>query len=199
MKRTLTVAGVLLALVAGPALAQGRDNDRGTGGNTEGFYLGAGVGDFSSALDEINSLDDVDDVGIDFSDGDKAKKIFAGCRFNRFVSVQADFVDFGEASGFVSTSAQGTSDVQGIAPSIVGTLPLGPVELFGRVGMMFYEVDLNLTGGRIIDESGEDLLWAGGLGIDIGERFNIRLEYEEIDIAELDEADALWLNVAWKF
>ena len=169
------------------------------GGNTEGFYLGAGVGDFSSAVDEINSLDDVDDVGIDFSDGDNAKKIFAGWRFNRFVAVQADFVDFGEASGFVSPSVSGTSDVEGIAPSVVGTLPLGPVELFGRVGMMFYEVDLNLTGGRFIDESGEDLVWGAGVGIDIGERLNLRLEYEEIDIAELDEADALWLNLAWKF
>jgi OOP family OmpA-OmpF porin len=199
MNKAATVAGVLLALAAGPALAQGRDDDRSTGGNTEGFYLGAGVGDFSSAVDEINSLDDVDDVGIDFSDGDNAKKFFAGWRFNRAVAVQADFVDFGEASGFVSTSVSGTSDVEGIAPSVVGTLPLGPVELFARVGLMFYEVDLNLTGGRFIDESGEDLVWGAGVGIDIGERLNLRLEYEEIDIAELDEADALWLNLAWKF
>ena len=197
MSKPMTVAAVLLALMAGPALAQ-RDDD-GPGRNLDGLYLGGGVGDFSSAVDEINNLDDVDDVGIDFSDSDNAMKVFAGWRFNRFLAVQGDFVDFGDASGFVSTSAQGTSDVQGIAPSIVGTLPLGPVELFGRVGLMFYEVDLNLTGGRIIDESGEDLLWAAGIGIDIAERFNVRLEYEEIDIQELDEADALWLNVAWKF
>ena len=89
--------------------------------------------------------------------------------------------------------------MQGLAPSIVGTLPIGPIELFGRVGVMFYEVDLNLTGGRVVDESGEDLVWSAGLGIDVLDRLNLRLEYEEIDIAELDEADALWLNVAWKF
>lgn len=197
MSKPMTVAAVLLALMAGPALAQ-RDDDR-PGRNLEGLYLGGGVGDFSSAVDEINSLDDVDDVGIDFSDSDNATKLFAGWRFNRFFAVQADFVDFGDSSGFVSTSAQGTSDVQGIAPSVVGTLPLGPVELFARAGMMFYEIDLNLTGGRVIDESGEDWLWAAGIGIDIAERLNLRLEYEEIDIQELDEADALWLNVAWKF
>jgi OOP family OmpA-OmpF porin len=197
MNKSLTVAGLLLALAAGPALAQ-RDDDR-AGRNFDGFYIGGGVGDFSSAVDEINSLDDVDDVGIDFSDSDNAKKIFAGWNFNRFVAVQADFVDFGNSSGFVTTSASGTSDVQGIAPSVVGTLPIGPIELFGRVGVMFYEVDLNLTGGRVIDESGEDLVWSAGLGIDVLDRMNIRLEYEEIDIQELDEADALWLNVAWKF
>lgn len=197
MRKPMTVAAVLLALAASPALAQ-RDDDR-PGRNLEGLYIGGGVGDFSSAVDEINSLDDVDDVGIDFSDSDNAMKVFAGWRFNRFLAVQGDFVDFGDASGFVSTSARGTNDVQGFAPSIVGTLPLGPVELFARAGMMFYEIDLNLTGGRLVDESGEDWLWSAGIGIDIAERFNIRLEYEEIDIQELDEADALWLNVAWKF
>ena len=93
----------------------------------------------------------------------------------------------------------GTSDVQGLAPSIVGTLPIGPIELFARAGMMFYEVDLNLSGGRLIDESGEDLVWGAGIGIDVLDRLNLRLEYEEIDIEQLDEADALWLTAAWKF
>jgi len=197
MNKHLTGAAVVLALIAGPALAQ-EDNDR-AGDNRQGFYLGGGVGDFSAAVDEIDDLDDVDDVGIDFSDGDNATKIFAGYAFNRFFAVQGDFVDFGEASAVVSTSARATSDVQGLAPSIVGTLPIGPIELFGRVGVMFYDVDLNLTGGRVVEESGEDLVWSAGLGIDVLDRLNLRLEYEEIDIAELDEADALWLNVAWKF
>jgi len=198
MKKAITVAGALLLLAAGPALAQ-RDDDR-TGRNTEGFYLGGGVGDFSSAVDEINNLDDVDDVGIDFSDSDNATKLFAGWKFNQFFALQGDFVDFGESSGFVSTSAQGTSDVQGMSASVVGTLPLGPIELFARAGMMFYEVDLNLTGGRVIDESGEDPVWGVGLGFDVlDDRLNLRLEYEEIDIQELDEADALWLTAAWKF
>jgi hypothetical protein len=197
MTKTFTVAGMLLALAAGPVLAQ-QDDDR-AGDNRQGFYLGGGIGDFSSSVDEINNLDDVDDVGIDFSDSDNAMKLFGGWHFNRFFAVQGDFVDFGESSGFVSPSVSGTSDVQGFAPSIVGTLPVGPIELFARVGMMFYEVDLNLTGGRLVDESGEDLVWSAGIGIDILDRANLRLEYEEIDIEQLDEADSLWLNFAWKF
>jgi hypothetical protein len=197
MRKTTTVAVALLAMAAGPALAQ--DDDDRAGRNLEGFYLGGGIGDFSSSVDEINSLDSIDDAGIDFSDGDNATKVFAGWHFNRFFAVQADFVDFGESSGAVTPSVSGTSDVQGLAPSIVGTLPIGPIELFARVGVMFYEVDLNLTGGRFVDESGEDLVYSAGIGIDVLDRLNLRLEYEEIDIAELDEADALWLNAAWKF
>jgi hypothetical protein len=198
MYKGLTVAGALLALMAGPALAQNAEDDR-AGNNLEGLYIGGGIGDFSSAVDEIDELDDVNDVGIDFSDGDNAMKVFAGWNFNRFFALQGDFVDFGESSGFVSPSVSGTSDVQGFAPSIVGTLPVGPVELFARVGMMFYEVDLNLTGGRLVDESGEDLVWSAGIGIDILDKANLRLEYEEYDIEALDEADAIWLNFAWKF
>jgi OOP family OmpA-OmpF porin len=198
MYKAVTVAGMLLTLAAGPALAQRAEDDR-AGNNLEGFYIGGGIGDFSAAVDEIDDLDDVDDVGIDFSDGDNAMKVFAGWNFNRFFALQGDFVDFGESSGFVAPSVSGTSDVQGFAPSIVGTLPVGPIELFARVGMMFYEVDLNLTGGRLVDESGEDLVWSAGIGIDILDKANLRLEYEEYDIERLDEADALWLNFAWKF
>lgn len=198
MYKAMTVAGMLLALTAGPALAQDRDDDR-AGDNPEGFYLGGGIGDFSSSVDEIDSIDSIDDAGIDFSDGDNAMKVFGGWAFNRYFAVQADYVDFGESSGAVTPSVSGTSDVQGIAPSIVGTIPIGPVELFGRLGMMFYEVDLNLTGGRVVDESGEDLVWGAGIGIDVLDRLNLRLEYEEIDIEQFDESDALWLTAAWKF
>ena len=43
------------------------------------------------------------------------------------------------------------------------------------------------------------MLWSAGIGLDILDRANLRLEYEEIDIEQLDEAKALWLNFAWKF
>src|SRR5262245_37599747 len=197
MYKAITVAGVLLALTAGPALAQ-RDDDR-SGRNLDGLYIGGGVGDFSSSVRSIDSPNDIDDVGIDFSDSSNAMKVFAGWNFNRFFAVQGDYVDFGESSGAVSPSVRGTNDVQGVAPSIVGTIPIGPIELFGRVGVMFYEIDMNLSGGRLIDDSGSDMVWSAGIGLDILDRANLRLEYEEIDIPQLDEADALWLNFAWKF
>ncbi len=71
MRNATTVAAVLLALMAGPALAQ--DDDDRAGQNLQGFYVGGGIGDFSSSVDEINSLDSIDDAGVDFSDGDNAK------------------------------------------------------------------------------------------------------------------------------
>ena len=194
-----TVASALLVLMAGPALAQQTQDDQRTGKNVEGLYIGGGIGDFSSSIDEVNQLDQIDDAGIDFTDGDNATKLFAGWAFNRYFAVQGDYVDFGDQSGAVSPSVSGTSNVKGFAPSIVGTLPIGPVELFGRIGMMFYNVDVNLNGGQLIDDSANDMVWSAGVGIDIADRLNLRLEYEQIDIPRFDQANAVWLNAAWKF
>ena len=199
MTKALTVASVLLAFMAGPALSQQTRDDQRKGSNVEGLYIGGGIGDFSSSIDEVNRLDQIDDAGIDFTDGDNATKLFAGWNFNRYFAVQGDYVDFGDQSGAVSPSVSGTSNVKGFAPSIVGTLPIGPVELFGRIGMMFYNLDVNLNGGQLIDDSAEDMVWSAGIGIDIKDRLNLRLEYEQIDIPQFDQANAVWLNAAWKF
>jgi len=199
MYKAITVASALLGLMAGPALAQQTRDDQRTGTNVEGLYLGGGIGDFSSSIDDIDRIDQIDDAGIDFTDGDNAMKVFAGWNFNRYFAVQGDYVDFGDQSGAVSPSVGSTSNVKGFAPSIVGTLPLGPVELFGRIGMMFYNLDVNLNGGQLIDDSAEDMVWSAGIGFDIKDRFNLRLEYEQVDIPQFDEANAVWLNAFWKF
>ena len=77
---------VLLAasvLATAPALA--------ADDNTGGFYFGVGLGDFSTGVDDLS---DVDEANLDFQSGENAQKIFAGWRFNRFVALQIDRVDF---------------------------------------------------------------------------------------------------------
>ncbi|HEY8520542.1 MAG TPA: outer membrane beta-barrel protein [Gammaproteobacteria bacterium] len=180
----------ILALAAGAAMAQERDTDSGP-------YLGIGLGDFSSAVDRIEDLDDVDDVGLDFDD-ESATKLFAGWRFNRFLAVQLDYIDFGESTASLGPlSIQ--SDSSGWAPAIVGTLPIGPLELFARAGMIFYDVDIDAPGRSLIDASGEDPIYSAGIGITLLGRLSLRAEYEEIDIDELDEADSVWISAAWRF
>jgi hypothetical protein len=173
-------------LAAGSALAQE---------NPEGFYIGAGLGDFSSNID---NLDDIDDVDIDFDEDEDATRIFAGWRFNRFVSAQVDHTDFGESRAALN-QLDITADTKGLTPSVVGTLPIGPIELFGRVGVMFYDVEINTDNGPLIDESGEDGVYAVGVGGTLFERLALRLEYETIDIEEFDDADAVWLTASWRF
>jgi OOP family OmpA-OmpF porin len=200
MYKTLIATGVLAALTGVPALAQdddfdrrGRDRDN----NVEGWYFGGGIGDFSG---EIDDPDDVDDLDLDFDIDEDATKLFGGYRFNRFLSVQGDYYDFGESSSALGL-LNVTADTKGFAPSVVGTLPLGPVELFARGGILFYDLEISFSTDpdQILDTSNEDPIYAAGIGFTVGERLNIKAEYEIVDIEELNEPEALWLHASWRF
>ena len=190
MYKICTVAGTVLAFATGTAFAQVDENN-----NTEGFYLGGGLGDFSTEIDE---LDDVDDANLDFDEDQDASKIFAGWRFNQFLAAQADYYDFGNsdtALGLLPVS----SEASGIAPSIVGTLPIGPVELFARAGIIFYDLEVNLDNNNVIDDTGNDPVYSVGIGVTVLEHLNLKAEYELIDIDAFDEAEAVWLSASWRF
>ena len=119
--------------------------------------------------------------------------------------------DFGGPSDtFQNSDASGSSgdyevSLSGFAPYVIGTLPLGPVELFAKVGYYFYDVDINTDlddlNGDVLDSSSsdEDLLYGFGIGATFFEHLNARLEYEKIDSDLVDDADALWLSAAWRF
>jgi hypothetical protein len=121
-----------------------------------GLYLGAGLGDYSAEIDDLGD--------IDFDAGDNASKILAGWRFNRFVAVQAEYTDFGDSTQTAGPLAF-TANTKGLTPSVVGTLPVGPIELFGKAGVIFYDFEVDTPGnGRLIDTSGEDLVLGVGIG-----------------------------------
>ena len=191
MYKICAVAGTLFAFATGTAFAQQVDENN----NAEGFYVGGGFGDFSTKIDE---LDDIDDVGIDLDEDEDATKIFAGWRFNQFVAAQADYYDFGD-----SRTALGllpvTSEASGIAPSVMGTLPIGPVELFARAGIIFYDLEVNLDRNNVIDDTGNDPVYSVGVGVTLVEHLNLKAEYEAIDIDAFDEAEAFWLSASWRF
>lgn len=173
--------------------------------NDQGFYLGAGVGQFNVQIDDI---DDTDNAIERLDDDDNAWKLFAGYRFNPYISLEAAYIDFGGPSDRFETggsSGDYSAELSGFAPYVIGTLPLGPVELFGKIGYYFYDVDLNVdlddVGGNVFhsSKSDEDLLYGAGVGMTFFDHLHARLEYERIDSNVIDDADALWLSGAWRF
>jgi OOP family OmpA-OmpF porin len=185
----MSTRNIIFALAAS-ALAQAAWSQPGE--NDDGFFVGAALGNFST------EIDDVDDANFDFDEDESASRIFAGFRFNNFFSAQLDRYDFSEASnapGLLNV----TADTKGWAPSVIGTLPLGPVELFIRGGILLYDVDVSFAGGEVIDESGEDPVYSAGIGFTVLERLNLKLEYESVEISEYDDAEAVWLSGSWRF
>lgn len=186
MPKHWIAAAVLPLVIAASARAE----------NPEGLYIGGGLGDYSA---DVDGLDDFDDADLDFDSDEDATKLFGGWRFNRFVAVQLDYTDFGESRAEFGVFDV-TAEADGLTPSVVGTLPIGPVELYGKVGVMFYDVRVSAFGGdTFIDDSGEDTVIGTGIGFTLFERLNLRAEYERVEIDELDDADAAWITAAWRF
>jgi OOP family OmpA-OmpF porin len=197
MNRSL-IALMLVALGGAASVSYAQDN-------SSGFYVGAGVGQFNVQIDDIDQTDNAIER---LDDDDAAWKAFAGYRINPYIALEAAYIDFGnpatrsEASG---SSGDFRLDLQGFAPYVIGTIPLGPVELFAKIGYYFYDVDLRadiddpLSPDIDSSKSDEDLLYGGGIGITFLEHLNARLEYERIDSDVLDDADAIWLSASWRF
>ena len=166
-----------------------------------GFYLGAGVGQFNAGIDNV---DDVDSTVDNWSEDDTAYKVFAGYRLNRFLGLEVDYINLGKPSGEVVPGINVDTSVDGFAPYVVGTIPLGPYfEIYGRAGYYFYDANTRMTDtldNRVsFDEESQDFVYGGGIGANIGEKFNVRFEYEKFDLQGLDDADALWLTAGWRF
>ena len=183
-KRSVATA-ILLALAAAPAVAD----------NESGLYAGAGFGRFNVEIDDVG---DVPDTIGSFDADDTTFKAFAGWRFNPYLGVELDYIDLGNPEDRIDGRRVG-ADVNGFAPYLVGTLPVGPVELFAKAGYLFYDVKVDVDDLDIEDDSNEDFVYGGGIGVTMFEHLHARLEYEVIDIGEVDDANALWVSAAWRF
>ena len=178
------------ASVLAPAPALADEND------TAGFYFGVGLGDFSTGVDDLS---DVDEATLDFQSGENAQKIFAGWRFNRFMALQIDRVDFERSVDARNALNVFATEAEGFAPSFVGLLPLGPVELFARGGILWYDLEIARNDNSLADVSDRDSIFGAGIGFTIAERLNLRAEYEVVEIDGLDDPNAVWLTAAWRF
>jgi Outer membrane protein beta-barrel domain len=195
----MAVAGACAgSLACSSASAQGIEND-------EGLYIGGGIGQFNVQIDD---LDETDEAVETLDDDDNAWKAFVGWRMNPYFALELAYIDFGGPNDrFEGEGSSGdfTVDISGFAPYLIGTIPIGPVELFGKVGYYFYDIDfqVDIDDPTFLDVDGgasdEDLLYGFGVGMTFFERLNARLEYEKIDSDFIDDADALWLSGQWRF
>ena len=194
MNRKTAAALAALTVAAAAPAAFAQDADR-------GFYLGGGVGQFNAQIDDV---DDVDGTVDEWDNDDTAYKFFGGYRMNKVLALELAYINLGEPSGSVIPGRNLDASVDGFAPYVVATIPLGNwFEVYGRLGYFFYDATLAVEDeidGRVqFDEESEDLVYGAGIGANIGERLNLRFEYERMDLQGIDDADALWLTAAWRF
>jgi OOP family OmpA-OmpF porin len=187
---TAALAGAALAAAAS---AQAQENE-------SGLYAGGGVGTFDV---EIDDFDDVDDTIDRYDSDDTAWKAFVGWRVNPFFAAELAYVNLGSPDDEILPDTTVTVETDGFAPYLVGTLPIGDwFEVFAKAGYYWYDVETRIAtplGSASEDDSDSTFTWSAGVGVNVFERANIRLEYEQFDFDATDDAEALWLTGAYRF
>jgi len=150
-----------------------------------GIYLGASVGQSSLQVDDFNF--DADATGY---------KLIAGWRFLDWLAVEGNYIDFGSGDDRVA-GTKIESDADGFSLSAVGFLPVGPVDLFARVGAVDWSGDLSSPGLGSDSVDGTDLTYGVGAQFRVWS-LSIRAEYEMFDIDDAD-VDMISVGVTWTF
>jgi opacity protein-like surface antigen len=187
---SLVITAALLATPIGAALA-----------GDQGFYIGGSVGQGSYELDGSN----IEFPEFEFDENDFAWKIIGGYnwdlgRFN--LGVEGGWVDFGNPDTSIG-DVRANADLNGVQVMGVGAFELGPIDIFGKLGFIVYDLETKLEDivddlEEITSESGTDFGYGIGARWNIGS-FAIRLEWERYEVSELNSLDMWSLGATYTF
>lgn len=164
-------------------------------GSESGLYLGGSLG--TANYDVAGRDPSFGDIKYD--DDDTGYKIFAGYNIGLIpfidLAVEGSYVDFGKALGTVS--GQDTQhEVSGFDAFGLAGFKLGPIGLFGKVGVMSWDSD-SKVGSNSGSDSGTDPAYGVGARFQIGS-IAVRAEYELFDVDTID-IEMLSVGASWTF
>jgi len=157
-------------------------------------YIGASLGQADLDFDCAGS------TGCDTKD--TAWRIFGGFQLNRTFSAELGYANLGEArfdDPVDPVTVEGTAwDL-----SAIGAIPIGPVSVFGRLGLYRAEVEASGPGGSA-DASSTGLLWGIGAQFDFTKNLGVRAEWQQYNDVEDDvgtkaDVNVISVGVVWRF
>ena len=157
----------------------------------DGLYLGAGIGK-AGIKDNINT--------DTFDEDDAAYKAFIGWRFKTLpaldLAIEGAYTDFGKPSQTLS-GQRVERNLTGPSIAGLGILALGPIDLYGKLGVINWDMDTT-SGGSTSNRSGTDGFYGFGLGFYIW-KLGFRAEYERFQIKDVDRMDLLSVSALFQF
>jgi len=156
-----------------------------TAGSESGLYLGGSIGQATvTAKGQTPANED-----FDFSENDAGYKIFLGYNFGIIplidLAVEGSYVDFGKPSGTAVDGSNVEIDLVGWDAFGLAALTFGPFSVFGKMGVLSWDSDVNFSGSSGSD-SGSDPAYGVGAKFILG-GLALRAEYEYFDVNELDD------------
>lgn len=134
-----------------------------------------------------------------FSEDDTAYKFFGGLKLHPNFAAEAAYMDLGQPVQNIFGWVQ-EYDVWAVALWAKGIWPVTErIDLFGKLGYVHWEYDErdNLSSSTR-SVSANDLGWGIGIGFDVGEKWAIPVEYEQIN-GDLDKAGLFSVSVMYQF
>ncbi len=165
----ISIAGCLLLLALGttPAFAD------------KGFSAGASVGYSNLSIEEGGVSVDFNEVGY---------KVFGTYMFNDNWGIEGGWVAFGSASEDV-LGTEIELEVDGFDVFAIGAMPISETfDLFGKAGIISWDLSASISGFGQGSDSGEDLALGFGGRFNSSGGFGLRAEYEWFDIENVDSA-----------
>jgi len=151
-----------------------------------GIYIGAGL-----------TQTDVEIEGLSVDDDDNGFKAIVGFRPLDWLAVEANYVDFGEATTDVGGTEVGF-EAKGIDAFVVGIFDFTVIDLFAKVGLVSWDADVSVNGVEVGSDDGTDLAYGAGIQARFGS-IGVRAEYERFDIEDTDTFDVISASVFWTF
>ncbi len=146
------------------------------------FFVGASIG---------NATLEADTPDINFDGSDTSFKAYGGYRFLRFFGIEGGYADLGAPE-----DAGVKIEATGWDAFAVGVLPLGPIELFAKVGVVSWDLESNGPGS--VSDGGEDAAYGVGLAFSL-KKIAIRAEFEKFDVGAVDNLYLASVGVEWRF
>lgn len=194
MKHTRWLAALGAFAVIAPAVA----------GNDFGPYGGFSAGN-------VRLDNDLDELDLGFDAEDAGFSAYIGYQLTPGLAIEASYNDFGEFSELleiVPVTTRFDAEVQGIDLFAVLKLPLGPIDLYGKAGLVFWDAETEAFAnnspvsptllGRF-DDSGTNLALGGGAEVSLSDNLSLRGEIEWFDLEDAGTVSALSLGLSFHF
>jgi OmpA-OmpF porin, OOP family len=167
----LRTLGIAAMTVVAAAAAHAQSSSSGGGYSllpwTQQGYVGLNLG--------ASDYDTPCGSGSGCDNANVAMHLYTGGMFNQWVGVEAGYINMGNAD-----RGGGTTRAHGINVSVVGRLPLGPVNLFAKGGATYgrTKITADASSGVVPGKSrGTGASIGAGVGYDFNRNSSVVLEY----------------------
>ena len=166
-----------------------------------GFYLGGAFGQARLEADAKDFGYNGEGDRFTVKDDDGAWKAFIGYNWSVLswlnVGLEGGYKDFGN---FRQDTRNGTvrADPTGWDAFLVGSIPVGPVDLFAKVGGIALNRDINTPQFGQDDDDDNQLAYGVGLAYNVG-HLGFRVEAEGFDDNEVDDFYMISAGVTYHF